>query len=104
MTAVDTGPANLNLKACPKCGRKFAADRLQVHVNTCGREKKRKVFDSTKHRVQGTEAEQFLRKKKPEPKVKPNNWRTKHEEFIAAIRYAKMAGQVEKSGGSCSPL
>ena len=50
-------------------------------------------------RVKGTEAEQFLRKKKPEPKVKPNNWRAKHEEFISAIRYAKMAGQIEKAGG-----
>ena len=32
-------------------------------------------------------------------KPKPNNWRSKHEEFIAAIRYAKMAGKVEKEGG-----
>lgn len=62
---------SLNLRPCPKCGRKFAADRLPVHMNACGNEKKRKVFDVTKMRVQGTEAESFLRKKRPaaEPKV-----------------------------------
>ena len=37
----------------------------------------------------------FQTSKKP----KPNNWKSKHEEFIAAIRYAKMAGKVEKEGG-----
>jgi hypothetical protein len=40
-----------------------------VHVNACGKEKKRKVFDVTKMRVKGTEAESFIRKKKPDPKV-----------------------------------
>jgi hypothetical protein len=40
-----------------------------VHTKTCGKEKKRKVFDVTKMRVKGTEAESFLRKKKPEAKV-----------------------------------
>ncbi len=37
-------------------------------------------------------------------KVRPNNWRAKHEEFIAAIRYAKMAGKIEASGGNVSAL
>ncbi len=37
-------------------------------------------------------------------KVRPNNWRSKHEEFIAAIRYAKMAGKIEKEGGSLAEL
>jgi hypothetical protein len=62
---------NLNLRPCPNCGRKFAADRLAVHVDACGGQKKRKVFDSTKMRVKGTEAESFVSKKRkgPEPKV-----------------------------------
>ena len=60
-------------------------------------------------RVQGTEAASFVLSKKkgaakPEPKVKPNNWRTKHQEFIQAIRYAKAAGQIEKSGGNVAML
>lgn len=73
-------------------------------MNVCGGEKKRKVFDSTKMRVKGTEAESFVKRKKPEPKVKPNNWKAKHEEFIAAIRYAKMAGKIEKEGGNVASL
>jgi hypothetical protein len=88
------------LRACPNCGRNFAADRLQKHINVCTHQKQRKVFDATKMRVKGTEAESFLRKKKPqEVKSRPSNWRVKHEEFIAAVRYAKMAGKVEKQGG-----
>ena len=55
---------------CGSCGRNFAADRIQQHMNICGREKKRKVFDVTKMRVQGTEAESFVLgkggKKKPQ--------------------------------------
>lgn len=101
-----SGGGSSNLWPCPECGRKFASDRLQVHVATHNKEKKRKVFDSTKHRVQGTEAESFVlsKKKKPETKVRPNNWKQKHEEFIAAIRYAKMAGKIEKEGGSVADL
>jgi hypothetical protein len=46
--------------------RKFAIDRIEVHVNACSRvSKKRKVFDITKMRVKGTEAESFVLKKKP---------------------------------------
>ena len=61
---------SVNLRPCPKCGRKFAGDRLPVHMNACGNEKKRKVFDVTKMRVQGTDAESFLRKKRPAPEPK----------------------------------
>ena len=32
-------------------------------MNICNKEKKRKVFDVTKMRVQGTEAESYVRKK-----------------------------------------
>ena len=59
-----------HLKLCKNCGRKFAAERLNIHMKTCGHEKKRKVFDMTKMRVKGTEAEGFnVRKKKPEIQV-----------------------------------
>ncbi|RNA24713.1 zinc finger protein 474 -like [Brachionus plicatilis] len=94
----------VSLVPCRNCGRSFATDRIQVHQNACTGQKKRKVFDMTKQRVQGTEAETFVRKKKPEPKVKSNNWRSKHEEFIAAIRYAKLAGKIEKEGGNIASL
>ncbi len=100
----------LNLRECRNCGRNFAADRIDKHVKVCaGPHKKRKIFDSTKMRVQGTEAASFVLSKKkvnqPEKKTsRPSNWRTKHEEFIQAIRYAKAATQAEKSGGSLAHL
>ena len=73
--AADDAAQKLNLKECSNCGRSFAADRIQAHQNACKHQKKRKVFDSTKMRVQGTEAEGFAKKKKPakEPKVKSLN-------------------------------
>ncbi len=37
-------------------------------------------------------------------KTKKNNWRIKHEEFIASIRYAKLAGKIEKEGGNLALL
>ncbi len=33
-----------------------------------------------------------------------NNWKTKHEEFIAAIRYAKTTDRVLKEGGDIRSL
>lgn len=93
---------------CPNCERRFAVDRIEVHVNACKKlaSKKRKVFDATKMRVKGTEAESFLRKKKPSPDLdtRKNNWRIKHEEFIASIRYAKLAGKIEREGGNLASL
>lgn len=55
-----------DLEGCRYCGRRFAADRLQVHENICAKtgKKKRKTYDATKHRVQGTELEQYVRKGK----------------------------------------
>ena len=105
---VDAG-ANVPLRECPNCGRNFAADRLQKLVAVCAKsDKKRKVFDSTKMRVQGTEAAAFVpsKKKAASVPVKPpkNNWKTKHEEFIQAIRYAKAATKIEKEGGSVALL
>lgn len=53
-----------DLEACHHCGRRFAADRLTVHEGICSKtvRKKRKAYDATKHRVQGTELEAFAPK------------------------------------------
>lgn len=55
----------LNLVSCKICGRKFSDDRLAMHKNICAKNqgKKRKVFDMTKARTQGTDAEKFVRRK-----------------------------------------
>jgi hypothetical protein len=116
-----------SLYPCSVCNRAFAADRIQKHEAACMKShKQRRVFDSTKKRLEGTEAASFYRKGKGgkgqnEPaksqvkvilhnQVKSNifffilyqipksSWRQKHQDFIQAIRYAKQASNYEKSG------
>ena len=61
----DEGEAmDLDLVACPICGRRFAADRLSKHKSICKNtsQKKRKVFDTTKHRTEGTDLAQYVRR------------------------------------------
>ncbi|XP_074661422.1 uncharacterized protein LOC141914047 isoform X2 [Tubulanus polymorphus] len=100
---------NVNLKPCSICGRKFALERLEKHKQACSKaSKKRKVFDATKMRTVGTEAQKYNR---DEPKQntdiqrrKKVNWRAQHEDFIKSIRYAKKLSQVEAAGGKISDL
>ncbi|XP_049817086.1 zinc finger C2HC domain-containing protein 1C isoform X2 [Aethina tumida] len=98
-----------DLAECKVCHRKFAEDRLAIHESIClkSSQSKRKKYDATKHRLQGTELEQYGRKAtKPKP-MKPaskKDWRRTHEEFIAAIRSAKMTQQHLAKGGKLSDL
>ena len=57
-----TGAAAEGLVSCSICGRNFASDRIEKHESVCAKtkSKKRKVFDITKMRVKGTEAEGFV--------------------------------------------
>ena len=59
-TAVAGGKEGL--VACSICERNFASDRIEKHESICAKTKakKRKVFDITKMRVKGTEAECFV--------------------------------------------
>lgn len=105
-----------NMAACSNCGRFFNEDRVQKHESICKKQKKRKVFDAIKHRVQGTEAEVYVKKAlKATPKKqaaapvptetgKKSNWRKKHEEFIAAIRSAKQVQAHLAAGGKLSDV
>lgn len=93
---------------CEVCGRTFAAQPLQKHRKVCEKSqiKKRKIFDSLKQRVEGTDLAPFHQKsylKKhthDQPtsttiqtdnsaKVKRSKWKEKHLEFVEAIRAAK---------------
>lgn len=51
-----------DLLPCSNCGRNFAEDRIERHQDIClnTSKKKRKTFDMTKKRVQGTDAESFV--------------------------------------------
>lgn len=72
-----SGPPPPGLEGCKICGRFFAPDRIAKHESICKKTttKKRKVFDPTKMRMVGTDAEPYLRKvsasknKKEPPKV-----------------------------------
>lgn len=110
---------------CKLCNRFFNEDRLTKHEEVCEKmaHKKRKIFDASKHRVKGTEAEKYLKKPLRGAKVasktpsttsttgnssdggsKKSNWRKKHEEFIAAIRAAKEVQAHLAKGGKLSDL
>ncbi|XP_038222233.1 uncharacterized protein LOC119839880 isoform X5 [Zerene cesonia] len=57
-----TGP--LPLAPCPVCGRTFVPQSLAKHVKICEKMtiKKRKTFDSSRQRREGTDLEQYLPK------------------------------------------
>ena len=50
------------LKQCKSCRRKFAPDRLETHQRICrdNMGRKRKVFNMSKARVEGTDAAGFV--------------------------------------------
>uniref|UniRef100_A0A182JU35 C2HC/C3H-type domain-containing protein n=1 Tax=Anopheles christyi TaxID=43041 RepID=A0A182JU35_9DIPT len=57
-------PPNLELQPCPICLRKFAPASLSKHIGICERiqTKKRKPFDSSRQRREGTELASYLPK------------------------------------------
>uniref|UniRef100_A0A182IUA5 C2HC/C3H-type domain-containing protein n=1 Tax=Anopheles atroparvus TaxID=41427 RepID=A0A182IUA5_ANOAO len=126
-------PVPDGLERCDICSRNFAEDRIEKHRTICQKTKakKRKVFDVTKHRVQGTDAEKYVLRakkstatggathaRKPSTQMatppagqagaggagKQSNWRKKHEEFIATIRAAKELKAHLAKGGKLSDL
>lgn len=110
---MSAGPPPEGMTQCPMCKRNFNNDRIQKHESICKKTttKKRKIFDATKHRVKGTEAEAYVKKSAKTVKKKPaetankkSDWRRKHEEFIQAIRSAKQMQQHLAKGGKLSDL
>ncbi|KAJ6663985.1 hypothetical protein lerEdw1_008939 [Lerista edwardsae] len=100
-----TGQAE-DLLPCKICGRTFFPNALKKHVPICQKTatKKRKTFDSSRQRAEGTDISTVKPlKPRPEPAKKPSSWRRKHEELIAAIRAAKGVDQVLKEGGKLPP-
>ncbi|XP_077126813.1 zinc finger C2HC domain-containing protein 1A isoform X1 [Ranitomeya variabilis] len=95
-----------SLKPCKICGRTFLPPALKKHTPICQKSavKKRKVFDSSRQRAEGTEISTVKPiKAKLEPPKKQSNWRRKHEDFIATIRAAKGLDQIIKEGGELPP-
>ncbi|CAO1429655.1 unnamed protein product [Diamesa tonsa] len=112
----DNTPVPDGLVRCSVCKRNFAEDRIEKHQVICfkSKTKKRRVYDSTKSRVVGTEAETYLKKpihaKAAPAKAattnhpKKENWRSKHEDFIKTIRAAKEMQAYLAKGGKLSDL
>ncbi|XP_044253322.1 uncharacterized protein LOC123004230 [Tribolium madens] len=87
-----------SLVPCQTCGRTFLPLPLRKHAPICEKNatKKRKVFDSLKQRVEGTDLAQFHQKtylkKPPESIPKPpkkKQWEENHQKLVDAIRSAK---------------
>ncbi|CAM4503166.1 unnamed protein product [Caretta caretta] len=94
------------LLPCKICGRTFFPAALKKHTPICQKtvSKRRKTFDSSRQRAEGTDISTVKPvKPRPEPPKKQSNWRRKHEEFIATIRAAKGLDQTLKEGGKLPP-
>jgi len=86
---------------CTICNRTFKPKSLKKHITICEKNanKKRKTFDSSKQRIQGTELEEFppvvLKKVEKSPVRKSqSSWKEKHLEFVGAIRQARGINEV----------
>ncbi|XP_075552096.1 uncharacterized protein LOC142585310 isoform X2 [Dermacentor variabilis] len=90
----DVASTQSALTPCSICGRTFRPDALARHEQVClkTKSKPRKVFDSSKQRIEGTEIKNAPKRPSPTPKPKPKpraNWKEKHEELIRTIRAAR---------------
>ncbi|XP_053323548.1 zinc finger C2HC domain-containing protein 1A [Spea bombifrons] len=106
MEDIEENLSNEDLRPCKICGRTFFPATLKKHILICQKasSKKRKTFDSSRQRAEGTEIPTVKPvKPRPEPPKKPSNWRRKHEEFIATIRAARGLTQNLKEGGGLPP-
>ncbi|XP_041670091.1 zinc finger C2HC domain-containing protein 1A [Cheilinus undulatus] len=111
----DVAPPVEDLVQCSICQRSFFPKVLEKHIKICQKtaNKRRKVFDSSRQRAEGTDIPTLKPIKprsqsssttgKAEPPKKPSNWRKKHEDFISTIRAAKNIKQAIKDGGPLPP-
>ncbi|CAG7725519.1 unnamed protein product [Allacma fusca] len=97
---------SIKLEKCIHCGRSFASNRIEIHTKVCAKRvqaPKRSVWDSSKQRLSGTDAEPFARKAKPVERPK-SNWKKNHEDLIEAIRAARRAHAHIARGGAPADL
>ncbi|CAK1555639.1 unnamed protein product [Leptosia nina] len=97
---VDPEPSGpLPLTPCPVCGRTFVPQSLSKHVKICEKMtvKKRKTFDSSRQRREGTDLEQYLPKNFGLPenspfleKSPPNTAKATPKPKLQSVRTAMM--------------
>jgi endogenous inhibitor of DNA gyrase (YacG/DUF329 family) len=94
---------------CGICGRTFHPDVLERHERICSKNAvssaKRKVFDTKKHRIMGTELQNFQTPPKSTKedeskklKATKSSWKQKHEQFIESIRSARTVSKAIAKG------
>lgn len=124
-TSIAIIPAEL--QQCPHCNRSFNERSFEKHTRICKKVfvDKRRVFDSTKKRIEGTEAAFFNKKIKSSIKssgilfennkrkqdtstIKSSKWRQQSQQFRQAMKAARMVSNAEnesrKSGIPLSTL
>uniref|UniRef100_A0A8C4SS99 Zinc finger C2HC domain-containing protein 1C-like n=1 Tax=Erpetoichthys calabaricus TaxID=27687 RepID=A0A8C4SS99_ERPCA len=89
--------------ACPYCNRKFDAHRVEKHENVCVKlfNTKRKLFDSFKYRIQGTDIEKFNKQQKTFP-TPEKHWRQKHENLVNTLRESRKTQKLLLKDGKSS--
>ena len=106
--SVQESSIGVDLVQCNQCNRNFAADRIDKHMKICQKtsSKTRKIFDSSKQRIEGSDAKKVIAKNQPKniPTQKQSNWRQQHEDFIRSIRAAKQVTKHMANGGKASDL
>lgn len=91
---------------CNVCGRKFALPTLEKHTPICAKHaaKKRKVFDSSKQRLQELQEEMPKKRKsvavKSTEKRPPSRWKDEHMELVSSVREARIASAKKTSVAS----
>lgn len=117
-------PTYGHLQKCPNCGRNFNEVSYSKHVRICKKvfSQKRKVYDSSKHRIEGTEMASYLKSSRrggvpatrasssltstssrrsdsrsgSDPSGGAKKWKAQSIEFRKAIRMAKQVSMAEK--------
>ena len=109
MTADMMPDENEPTAPCPHCGRNFVLPTLQKHQKICQKvfQKKRKVFNMTKHRMVDSEQASLMKQGQLEAKKNPMlnkpkggipKWKLQSAEFRAICNPNK-ANQIKKSMG-----
>eukprot|EP00667_Euglena_gracilis_P003429 EG_transcript_3437 len=102
----DAEPVHVTLVPCGNCGRRFAEQRLAQHEEVCQRMKKRKPYNMSKHRAEGTAiAEVPMAHTTAAAEVTTKtNWREKHEALKAAMKASREVTACLAKGGKLSDL
>eukprot|EP00668_Euglena_longa_P012127 GGOE01014554.1.p1 GENE.GGOE01014554.1~~GGOE01014554.1.p1 ORF type:complete len:751 (-),score=111.63 GGOE01014554.1:432-2684(-) len=104
--AEDEEPVHVTLVQCSNCGRRFAEQRLAQHEEVCQRMKKRKPYNMSKHRAEGTALEEvpISRSTANTEVTTKTNWREKHEALKRAMKASREVTACLAKGGKLSDL